>query len=117
MAHTARCTQEESYFFRLSAFEERLTDWLTANPDVILPESRRNEALSFIRGGLRDISISRTSFKWGVPVPGDEEHVIYVWLDALMNYLAAVGYPNTSSPDFQKFWPADLHVVGKDILR
>lgn len=110
--------KEESYFFKLSAFEDKLIElYETTNPDFIAPSSRRNEVLSFVKGGLRDLSISRTSFKWGVPVPDDDEHVMYVWIDALTNYISALGYPNMDDGNFEKFWPASLHVVGKDILR
>jgi len=106
--------QEESYFFRLSAFQDRLVEHIEANPDFIAPASRRNEVLSFVESGLRDLSISRTTFSWGVPVPGDEKHVIYVWIDALTNYLSALGFPEQEEP---KYWPADVHLIGKDILR
>jgi methionyl-tRNA synthetase len=109
--------EEPSYFFRLSAWEDRLLAYYENNPDCILPKSRRNEVLSFVKGGLQDLSISRTTFKWGVPVPDDEDHIMYVWLDALTNYITATGYPDTDSEDYRKFWPADLHMVGKDILR
>jgi methionyl-tRNA synthetase len=109
--------EEPSYFFALSKMEDRLLEHYEKHPDAILPESRRNEVLSFIRSGLRDLSISRTSFKWGVPVPNDPDHIMYVWLDALTNYLTAIGYPETDCPEFQRYWPADLHMVGKDILR
>ena len=109
--------EEPSYFFRLSRWQEPLLAHYEANPDAILPESRRNEVLSFIRGGLQDLSISRTSFKWGVPVPGDDEHIMYVWLDALTNYLTAVGYPDTDGEAYKTFWSEVVHVVGKDILR
>ena len=109
--------EEPSYFFRLSAWQDRLLAFYEANPDCIAPETRRNEVLSFVRGGLQDLSISRTTFDWGVPVPGNPSHVMYVWLDALTNYATAVGYPDTDSPSFRRFWPADLHMVGKDILR
>jgi len=108
--------EEPSYFFRLSAWQDRLLKFYEENPDFIAPNSRRNEVLSFVKGGLQDLSVSRTSFKWGVPVPGDEKHIMYVWLDALANYTTAVGYPDTTG-EFAKFWPADLHMVGKDILR
>jgi len=110
--------EEPSYFFRLSAYGDALLAFYEENPGFIAPSSRRNEVVSFVKGGLRDLSISRTSFSWGVPVPGDEKHVMYVWLDALVNYIAALGYPETSegSP-YARFWPADLHLVGKDILR
>jgi methionyl-tRNA synthetase len=109
--------EEPSYFFRLSAWQQPLLDFYEAHPDVILPASRRNEVVSFVRRGLQDLSVSRTSFAWGVPVPDDPAHVVYVWLDALTNYMTALGYPDCDSADFRTFWPADLHVVGKDILR
>ena len=109
--------EEPSYFFKLSEWGDRLLAYYDAHPDFILPEGRRNEVVSFVKGGLNDLSVSRTTFKWGVPVPGDEDHIMYVWLDALTNYITAAGYPDTDSADFQKFWPADLHMVGKDILR
>jgi len=110
-------TEEESYFFKLSAWEDRLLAFYDAHPGFVLPLSRRNEVVSFVKGGLRDLSISRTTFDWGVKVPGDEKHVMYVWIDALTNYISALGYPDINAADFQKFWPADLHMVGKDILR
>jgi methionyl-tRNA synthetase len=109
--------EEPSYFFRLSRWQQPLLEHYERNPDAILPETRRNEVVSFIRGGLRDLSVSRTSLRWGVPVPGDDAHIMYVWLDALTNYLTAVGYPDTESERWRTFWPADIHVVGKDILR
>ncbi len=109
--------EEENYFFRLSAWQDRLLEFYEANPDAVAPRSRRNEVISFVRSGLRDLSISRTSFSWGIPVPGNPKHVIYVWLDALANYITAIGYPDTRDPEFATFWPADIHVVGKDILR
>jgi methionyl-tRNA synthetase len=109
--------EEPSYFFRLSAYGEKLLAHYDANPGFILPQVRRNEVVSFVRQGLRDLSISRTSFNWGIPVPGDEKHIMYVWLDALTNYITAAGYPDTTGADFKKYWPADLHVIGKDILR
>jgi methionyl-tRNA synthetase len=108
--------QEPSYFFRLGAWTDRLLAFYEANPDFLAPTSRRNEVVSFVKGGLRDLSVSRTSFRWGVPVPGDEAHVMYVWLDALTNYITAAGYPDENAPRW-RYWPADLHVVGKDILR
>jgi len=108
--------REPSYFFRLSAWQDRLLAFYEANPDFIAPASRRNEVMSFVRGGLTDLSVSRTSFNWGVPVPGDPAHVMYVWLDALTNYLTATGWPDASAPR-AGFWPADLHLVGKDIVR
>jgi methionyl-tRNA synthetase len=108
--------KEESYFFRMSKYEKPLLEHIEAHPEFIEPESRRNEIVSFIKTGLRDLSISRTTFKWGIPVPGDERHVVYVWLDALTNYITALGYPDTDAEKFKKFWPA-VHVIGKDILR
>ena len=109
--------EEPSYFFKLSAWQERLLDFYNENHNFILPISRRNEVISFVEGGLQDLSVSRTSFKWGVQVPGDNDHIMYVWLDALTNYITAVGYPNTNHDEYEKFWPADIHIVGKDILR
>ena len=109
--------EEPSYFFRLSAWQDRLLAFYEANPDFIGPPSRRNEVVSFVRGGLQDLSVSRTTFNWGVPVPGDDAHVMYVWLDALTNYITGVGYPETDSASFRRHWPADLHMVGKDIVR
>lgn len=109
--------EEESYFFRLSAWGDKLLEFYQKNPGFIQPESRRNEVISFVKSGLRDLSVSRTNFPWGVPVPGDERHVMYVWVDALTNYISALGYPDETSEKFKKFWPADFHVVGKDILR
>jgi methionyl-tRNA synthetase len=108
--------REPSYFFRLSDWQQKLLDFYAANPDFTGPAAKRNEVLSFVRGGLTDLSISRTSFTWGVPVPGDPKHVMYVWLDALTNYITAAGYPDRHAPRWQ-FWPADLHMVGKEILR
>jgi methionyl-tRNA synthetase len=107
---------EESYFFKLSAFQDRLLAFYEANPGFIAPQAKRNEILSFVRGGLNDLSISRTSFSWGVPVPGNDKHVMYVWLDALMNYLTACGYPDESAARYG-YWPANLHLVGKEIIR
>ncbi len=109
--------EEESYFFKLSEWQDRLLDFYKKNPNFIQPDSRRNEVISFVEGGLRDLSISRTAFDWGVPVPGDDKHIMYVWIDALTNYMTSVGYPDTECEEFKKFWPADVHVVGKDILR
>lgn len=108
---------EESYFFKLSAWQEPLLKFYEEHPDFIAPESRRNEVLSFVKGGLRDLSISRTSFSWGVPVPGNPDHIMYVWLDALTNYITALGYPDLEKSDFKNFWPQSHHVIGKDILR
>ncbi len=109
--------EEPSYFFRLSDWQDRLLEFYDANPDFILPKTRRNEVLSFVSGGLQDLSVSRTTFKWGVPVPGDDGHIMYVWLDALTNYITGVGYPETGKGEYRVYWPADLHMVGKDILR
>lgn len=109
--------EEPSYFFRLSAWGDRLLGYYDANPDCIGPASRRNEVMSFVKGGLQDLSVSRTSFKWGVPVPNDPDHIMYVWLDALTNYATAVGFPDMESDDFTTFWPCNLHMVGKDIVR
>ncbi|CAI3922808.1 methionine--tRNA ligase [Commensalibacter papalotli (ex Botero et al. 2024)] len=109
--------KEPSYFFKLSAWQDKLLEFYEQNPKFIGPESRRNELLSFIKSGLRDLSVSRTSFKWGIPVPGDDDHVMYVWFDALTNYISALGYPNIKSSDLWRFWPADLHLVGKEISR
>ena len=109
--------EEPSYFFRLGAWGERLLEFYDRNPDFIAPQSRRNEVLSFVSGGLNDLSVSRTSFQWGVPVPDDEGHVMYVWLDALTNYITGVGFPDTEAPAYRRYWPASLHVVGKDIVR
>ena len=108
--------REPSYFFRLSAWQERLLAFYEANPDFIAPAARRNEVLSFVRGGLHDLSVSRTTFSWGVPVPDDPAHIMYVWLDALTNYLSAVGFPDERAPRW-RYWPADLHLVGKEIVR
>ncbi len=110
-------TEEQTYFFRLSAYTDKLLAHYEAHPDFIEPGVRRNEVVSFVSGGLRDLSISRTTFDWGVPVPDHPDHVMYVWVDALTNYLTGVGFPDTSSAMFQRFWPADLHMIGKDIIR
>ena len=109
-------TAEETWFFRLSKYQQPLLDHYAANPDFIRPESRRNEILRFVEGGLIDLSVSRTSFDWGVPVPGSPNHVMYVWVDALTNYITGVGYPDRPE-EFAKYWPADLHLIGKDIVR
>lgn len=108
--------EEPSYFFRLSAWEEPLLKFYDENPGFILPKTRRNEVVSFVKSGLQDLSVSRTSFGWGIPVPDDKAHIMYVWLDALTNYITAVGYPDTDG-DYARYWPANLHMVGKDILR
>ena len=110
-------TEEQTYFFRLSAYADRLLAHYSAHPDFIGPDVRRNEVVSFVSGGLRDLSISRTTFDWGVPVPEHPDHVMYVWVDALTNYLTGVGFPDTNSALFQRYWPADLHMIGKDIIR
>ena len=109
--------EEESYFFRLSAYQERLLDLYAKVPDFVLPKERFNEVTSFVRGGLQDLSISRTTFDWGVPVPGDPKHIMYVWVDALTNYITGVDFPDTDSEKFRRYWPAALHVIGKDIVR
>src|ERR1700731_4845176 len=109
--------EEESYFFRLSAYQDKLLELYARFPDYVLPKERYNEVVSFVKGGLQDLSISRTTFDWGVRVPSNSKHVMYVWVDALTNYITAVGYPDVESARFRKYWPADLHVIGKDIVR
>jgi methionyl-tRNA synthetase len=109
-------TVEESWFFRLSKYQQPLLDHYAANPDFIRPESRRNEVQRFVEGGLNDLSISRTSFAWGVPVPGSPDHVMYVWLDALTNYITGLGYPDDTEL-WRRYWPADVHLIGKDVVR
>jgi methionyl-tRNA synthetase len=109
--------EEESYFFRLSAYADKLLALYANDLNYVLPRERLNEVMSFVKGGLQDLSISRTTFDWGVKVPGSPKHVMYVWVDALTNYITAVGYPDTESEKFKKYWPADLHVIGKDIVR
>ena len=109
--------EEESFFFKLSAWNEKLLDHYKVNQDFILPASRKNEVVKFVEKGLKDLSVSRTSFSWGIPVPKNEKHVIYVWLDALTNYLSALNFPDINNAKYKKFWPADIHVIGKDILR
>ena len=109
--------EEESYFFRLSAYQDKLLAYYDAHPEFIGPETRANEVKSFVRGGLQDLSISRTTFDWGIPVPDDPKHIMYVWVDALTNYLTGVGFPNEKSESFRKYWPADVHIIGKDIIR
>ena len=108
--------EEENYFFRLSAFQQPLIDWYAANPDIVLPDPKRNEALSFIKGGLNDISITRTSIDWGVRVPWDDKHVFYVWYDALINYVTAIGY-GEDQERFDAWWPSVHHLIGKEIIR
>ncbi len=109
--------KEENYFFKLSAFAEPLLQLYTSQPDFIRPETRRNEVIAFVRSGLRDLSISRSTFSWGIPVPDDPKHVIYVWLDALANYVTALGYGSDDDSRYKKFWPADMHMIGKEIVR
>ena len=109
--------EEESYFFRLSKWQKPLLEFYENNPDFILPESRKNEVISFVKSGLKDLSVSRKTFTWGIPVPSNDKHIIYVWLDALTNYLSALNYPDTNNELFKKFWPASIHLIGKDILR
>jgi methionyl-tRNA synthetase len=109
-------TVEESWFFRLSAYQQKLLDHYATNPDFIRPETRRNEVLRFVEGGLSDLSISRTSFDWGVPVPGSDGHVMYVWLDALTNYITGLGYPDDTEL-WRRYWPANVHLIGKDVVR
>jgi methionyl-tRNA synthetase len=109
--------EEESYFFKLSAYQQKLLDLYARVPDFVLPKERLNEVASFVRGGLQDLSISRATLNWGIPVPSNNKHVMYVWVDALTNYITAAGYPDTNSEKFKRYWPADLHVIGKDIVR
>jgi len=109
--------EEESYFFRLSKWQDNLLEYYENNPDFISPKSRKNEVISFVKSGLKDLSISRKAFSWGIKVPNNPEHVIYVWLDALTNYISALNYPNTDDDLFKNFWPASVHLIGKDILR
>src|SRR5246127_3545666 len=109
--------EEESYFFKLSAYQQKLLDLYDRHPDFVLPKERLNEVSAFVKGGLQDLSISRTTFDWGVKVPDNAKHVMYVWVDALTNYITAVGYPDVDSARFRRYWPADLHVIGKDIGR
>ena len=109
--------EEDSFFFKLSAWQDKLLKFYEENEKFILPISRRNEVINFVKSGLKDLSVSRTSFTWGIKVPNNNKHVIYVWLDALTNYLSALNFPNTSDSLYKDFWPASLHVIGKDILR
>ena len=109
--------EEESYFFRLSKWQDKLLDYYEKNTDFISPKSRKNEVVNFVKSGLKDLSISRKAFSWGIKVPGNPDHVIYVWLDALTNYISALNYPDTNDILFKKFWPASVHLIGKDILR
>ncbi len=109
--------EEESFFFKLSNWEKKLLDYYDKNPEFIRPESRRNEVISFVKGGLKDLSVSRKSISWGINVPSQKDHIIYVWLDALTNYLSALDYPNIDNDKYKNFWPASVHIIGKDILR
>ena len=109
--------EEESYFFKLSAWQDKLLDHYKKNPNFITPKSRNNEITQFVKSGLNDLSVSRTSFKWGIKVPNNDKHIVYVWLDALTNYISALNYPNTNDKLYKNFWPADVHIIGKDILR
>ena len=111
---------EENYYFKLSEFADKLVQYYQKHPDFIRPESRRNEVMAFVKGGLRDLSISRSTFKWGIPVPGDPKHIVYVWLDALSNYCTAVGFGSKDPEEqtkFERYWPADVHMIGKEIIR
>jgi len=114
-----KASGEENWFFKLSEFQDQLLAYYDEHPDFICPDTRRNEVLSFVRGGLKDLSISRTTFDWGIPLPFDKGHVTYVWFDALLNYITAIGYGGTPEEEahFERFWPADVHMVGKDIIR
>ena len=114
--HVLTWTEEQTYFFRLSAYQDKLLDLYEQHPEFIGPDVRRNEVISFVKGGLTDLSVSRTTFDWGVPVPDHPDHVMYVWVDALTNYLTGAGYPDDPQT-LQRFWPADLHIIGKDIIR
>ena len=109
--------EEESFFFKLSKWEKKLLEYYDKNPEFIRPESRRNEVISFVKGGLKDLSVSRKSITWGINVPSQKDHIIYVWLDALTNYLSAIDYPNIYTDKYKNFWPASVHIIGKDILR
>src|SRR5215213_1990303 len=109
--------EEESYFFKLSAYQQKLIDLYDRDPQYVLPKERLNEVASFVKGGLQDLSISRTTFDWGIRVPGNPKHIMYVWVDALTNYITAAGFPDDNSEKFKRYWPADLHVIGKDIVR
>ena len=109
--------EEESYFFKLSAYQDKLLDLYAKVPDFVLPKERLNEGASIVKGGLKDLSLSRTTFDWGIPVPGNPKHIMYVWVDALTNYITGVGFPDDQSETFKRYWPASLHVIGKDIVR
>ena len=114
---TVEWVDEESYFFRLSKWEKPLLEFYEENPDFISPKTRKNEIISFVKSGLKDLSVSRKSFSWGIKVPNNKDHVIYVWLDALTNYISALNYPNKENNLFKNYWPASIHLIGKDILR
>ena len=114
---TVEWLEEESYFFKLSKWQDKLLDYFEKHPNFIEPKSRKNEVISFVKSGLKDLSISRKSFSWGIKVPNKHDHVIYVWLDALTNYLSALNYPKISDSLYKNFWPASVHLIGKDILR
>ncbi|MEK9746455.1 MAG: methionine--tRNA ligase [Pelagibacteraceae bacterium] len=114
---TVEWIEEESYFFRLSKWQQPLLDYYDANPNFISPESRKNEVVSFVKSGLKDLSVSRKTFSWGIKVPDNNEHIIYVWLDALTNYISALNYPNKEDELYKEYWPANIHLIGKDILR
>src|SRR6185436_19151059 len=109
--------EEESYFFKLAAYQGKLLELYAGDPNYVLPKERLNEVASFVRGGLQDLSISRTTFDWGIRVPGNPKHIMYVWVEALTNYITAAGFPDSDSAKFKRYWPADLHVIGKDIVR
>ena len=109
--------EEDSYFFKLSKWQDKLLSFYKTNPNFIMPKTRQNEIISFVENGLKDLSVSRTSFSWGIPVPNNTKHVIYVWLDALTNYISALNYPDNDNKFYKNFWPASLHIIGKDILR
>ncbi len=109
--------EEESYFFRLSAYQDRLLEHYKKHPEFLQPKSRMNEIVNFVKGGLKDLSISRTNFDWGVKVPNNDKHIVYVWVDALTNYISSLGFPNDKKQYFNKYWPANLHIIGKDITR
>ncbi len=109
--------EEESYFFKLSAYQQKLLDLYSRDPNYVLPKERLNEVASFVKGGLQDLSVSRTTFDWGIRVPGNDKHIMYVWVDALTNYITAAGFPDDTGEKFKRYWPADLHVIGKDIVR
>jgi len=109
--------EEESYFFKLSAWQDKLLEHYKNNPEFVSPKSRNNEIVQFVKSGLNDLSVSRTSFKWGIPVPQNDKHIVYVWLDALTNYISALNFPDTNNDLYKNFWPADIHIIGKDILR